>query len=349
MESIFDRRRSPRVVVADCKAHLADHYYEWDAQVENVGAGGCRLALGRVFKVGKRLQLALEHPQLPDKLEIEGWVAWAVESKPPRVGVAYNVEKAEVFEAATDWFERLVATSTELLAQSRRAPDRLAMDARILFGQPPLRMPLITAEELDVLRAMQMAESVADLSRRLGAKWERCAPAVFSLLSRGLATLIPALSVPSKAWDQRLAGIVAAPSASMQPPPAALPAGPGLAEATTAPDIAHLPTQVKPRPDAPRASFSEPTKVERPTPFSAQKTETAISGPPRDMPWETAAQKPGVVRHGNAQSYVDRALADLAEGDRKKALTNLRLALMLSPGDGEVQDLIAEIEGEKKR
>ncbi len=51
-----------------------------------------------------------------------------------------------------------------------------------------------------------------------------------------------------------------------------------------------------------------------------------------------------LARNEQAQGYYQKALDAKAGGDVRLALTNLRLALMLAPGDAEIAAAIAELE-----
>ena len=52
-----------------------------------------------------------------------------------------------------------------------------------------------------------------------------------------------------------------------------------------------------------------------------------------------------IARSDQAQAYYQQALDARSRNDVRLALTNLRLALMLAPGDAEIAAAIAEIEG----
>lgn len=236
-EWIWDRRREPRSPLR-CEVEFGDHFYTWEGITEDFGPGGCRVATDRIFKVGKRLHIVVRSSLLPDALEIEGGVAWSTD-RPMRLGIAFEVKEARNFEAATDFFERMIATTSELSEHAKRVPVRLALAEPLFLAQPPERMPALSPEEFQALRRMADFDSLQGFKAAFEKEWDKFSHLPFALLHRGLLTQHRSLSVAPHMWGtkllERAAPTRAAPRAPASPSaatavarkPAAVPASPG--------------------------------------------------------------------------------------------------------------------------
>ncbi len=207
-------------------------------------------------------------------------------------------------EGVPAWFNRLVKAEPEMREAVRRIPERLA-DKQMLYLGIPRPLVEFTADQISILREIGDGLRVGALRTREGGRWTTAQVALFSLLARGVVTLSHAEAVPGSRWRDALARAELAAAAE---------------------SLGRPPIVAEPAPDA--------------SPRAVRFAQRPAAVPPPLPAWRLAARP---ERPAEAQRLVDSAAALLTIGDRSTAIADLRRALALSPGDGEIAVLLGRL------
>jgi hypothetical protein len=253
--------------------------------------------------------LALSTPAVGEALHVTAQVAWVSSQPPWRLGLCFD---ATSLLAAGRWFEKLLAANPGL-GNFRRVPERLPMDAMVFLGPPP-RFADFSADDLGVLRRIGSDATISSLRRRLQATWPVSQRILFALLSRGCLTLSRGAGTNPEAWLRVMIDLGVLPQED---------------EATPPPTLAYTPLPLPAVTPPPR-----PAAGPAPSPGGAapQDADPAAVGRSAGTGWRGAGQR----RSADAQEAFELGKAELAQGRVKVALTLLRRALQLAPGDAEV-------------
>lgn len=211
-EFIENPRRGPRAV-ARCRAAVTSAGGTFEAETEDIGAAGCRLASPRFVHRGEPIVVRLAHEGVRQGLRVAAHIAWTSELTPWRLGVAFDPDARQTTHG---WFERLLA-DVPGLATFRRVPGRIALGARVYLGPPPRLVVDLTDDERELAVAIGSGITVRDLRARFGQRWPRLQPALFSLLGHRHATFHRGASVSPRAW----AGVLGVTPGGFAPPMAA--------------------------------------------------------------------------------------------------------------------------------
>jgi len=138
-----------------------------------------------------------------------------------RLGVEFEVGRTDM-----GWFEALVQADPSMALALRRAPERLPRAARLYMGEPPRYLGDFSAEEVAILKRVDVGLSVDELRRQLGSAFERVRGALFALLARRLLVLAPEEAVPAERWRDVLVAAERTLAAEGIRLPAPTPAGP---------------------------------------------------------------------------------------------------------------------------
>jgi hypothetical protein len=212
-EFIENPRRSPRAP-ARCQVAVVSARGAFEADTEDIGAHGCRLASPRLVRKGEPVQLAVEHRDVRGALRLHASIAWTSAASPWRLGVAFD---SQAHAESGRWFSRLLG-AVPGLAPLHRFPQRIRADARVFLGPPPRRLVDLAREEVALLRDIGPGRSVADLRAADPEGWSARRHVLFSLLAQRLATLERGASVHPDAW-RPLLGEVSAPAPAPSPRP----------------------------------------------------------------------------------------------------------------------------------
>jgi hypothetical protein len=368
---IVNPRRAPRAP-ARCRVTVVCAAGTFEAATEDIGPRGCQLVSPARFAKGDGLELTISSAQVPSALRMPGVVAWASEQPPWRAGVAFD---DALLAMSGRWFERLVA-ATPGLGTFQRVPERIPLDASIYLGPPPRFLLDFTVDEAMLLRAIASGVRLDELQARLRADWPAAQRALFSLMARHLVTLSRGQAAHPDAWKKILAEIEAslaletlgggAPaSVTVSPPPRPPPAassrlpGPAPGGAPTPPPIPAPVPAARAVPagraaPAARAAGGEDSgwgvPARDPHPLLELEDD---DGPPLDLlPFAAdpvaadpvAPKRPGPRgRSPEAQAAFERALAQAAGGDVSGAVSLLRRALALAPGDSEIAEALGKL------
>lgn len=352
-EYLENPRRVPRESVrCHVKAHLPSGPFE--TTTENIGARGCQVILPSPAQRGDAIRLVLTVPGYAEALRVDGRVAWVSPEAPWRAGVAYA---AQSLPWAASWMEGARRAVPELFPPVRRAPDRVAVDAMVFLGPVPA-LADYTEDELVVLRTVGAGLRVAELRTALSRAWPRMQRAFFTLLSRGDVILSRAAATHPVKWKHVLGdpsrppveSLVAAPGTTSTPAPARTPspsatpiptpratpiltpratpavAWPGATPALTPPPLRTPPPL--PTPAGASAPPQPPRAPAVPRPGRATSPDFAGAG----VGWRAPARP----RSAEAQAILQLAMLELQERRAHQALTLLRRALALAPGDPEI-------------
>jgi hypothetical protein len=224
-EYLENPRRAPRVRVRCAAAITPAAGTPLRASSEDVGPHGCQLVSPLPFAKGTLLQVDLASQETREVLRAAGTVAWCSPQPPWRLGLAFTPATRP---AATKFFDKLVAARPGL-ANWRRIPDKLSLDAMVWLAAPPTRVVDFTAEELVMLRAVGSGATIYELRARLKDRWPTGQRAFFSLLSSGSITLTRSASASYQSWMdllERLEADLAPSGAPARIPPAGPPAPP---------------------------------------------------------------------------------------------------------------------------
>ena len=287
-EYLENPRRAPRVRVRCAAAITPATGTPLRASSEDVGPHGCQLVSPQPFAKGTLLQVDLASRETREVLRAAGTVAWCSPQPPWRLGLAFTPATRP---AATKFFDKLVAARPGL-ANWRRIPDKLSLDAMVWLAAPPTRVVDFTAEELVMLRAVGSGATIYELRARLKDRWPTGQRAFFSLLSSGSITLTRSASAPYQSWmdllerleaDLALSGTPAwiPPAGPPAPPfgsplrqPGALPIPPAPPARPYQPSPAPRPGQpaARPAPASPPAALHPAPPEPPPPPSSSEST-----------------------------------------------------------------------------
>jgi len=365
---IVNPRRAPRAP-SRCKAKVQSAGAAWDSETEDIGPHGCQLLAPAPLARGAALQLVVGNRKLALVLQVAGRVAW-VSSRPPwRMGVAFE---PSAHAAAGRWFEQLVA-AVPGLANVRRVPDRLPIDAMIFLGPPP-KFPDFAPDEIEVLRQVGTGVTVAGLRRKLALAWPAGLRALFALLGRSAVTVARGAAAHPESWRAVMGELgaefavdapIARPVPTLTPyglRTVELPPGTPIVQAPTPPPRQPVPP-VPPGPprtppavqhealftidDATGHAEADEIEVARPD-YYATSTATPAGPPPRPLPAVPGGASAGTgwrgvgrARTREAQEALDLGLQELEAGRLSSALAHLRNALKQAPGDADVAAALA--------
>ncbi len=192
-------RRAPRLR-ARCWAAVTSARGAFDAETEDVGAIGCRLSSPRFVNPGEPILVRLYAQGLRDGLRVPARIAWTSQVSPWRLGVAFDPDARATTQ---EWLDRLLEIAPGIPA-SPRVPERIALRAGVWLGPPPRLMVDLSADELELVRAIGEGTTVGALHARYRQRWTTLQPAFFSLLARRLATLQRGASVHPVSWKHLL-------------------------------------------------------------------------------------------------------------------------------------------------
>jgi hypothetical protein len=357
-ECIVNPRRGPRAT-ARCHAHLALAGNAFEAETEDIGPLGCQVVATRPFRLGQAVEVLVASDAIRDRLQAAGRVAWASSRAPWRIGIAFE---APAIASATRWFDQLVEAIPGIAA-SRGLPDRIPGEATLYLATPPRFVVDFSADEVAVLRQIASGLRVDELQARLRDRWPGAIRAVFSLLARKHVTLSRSGAVAPDAWRTVLAGAEA--TLAIESLGRALPwtraprAAPVTAEtrvpaptpgATSGPTPADRSSTIRGwssalvvRGGAPAAALPA-----SPAPRSATRRLDAGAEGGRARPlaghdgagvgWRSARP-----RSPEAQGCYERAIGERNSGRIQAAMTLLRRALALAPGDPEIARALGEL------
>jgi len=235
--------------------------------------------------------------------------------------------------AAAAFFAAVVAVRPGL-ADWQRVPDRISYDAMVWLAPPPRLVVDFAPDEVAVLRAVGSGASVFELRSRLRDRWAAGQRALFSLLTSHHVTLSRGGAVPFANWSRLLRELEAELAVgSLGEAPA--PPAPGP-ETLRPPPPAHTPPssgRFAPSRSAPPAGFAagqdgSAGHAEDPAALELDQAPRAAAGPGRPP---------------EATEAFRQALEELAAGRQVSALSLLRRALALAPGDLEIARKVGEV------
>jgi hypothetical protein len=206
-EFLDNPRRVPRDAVR-CRASVASAAGAMETTTEDIGSRGCQVVLPAAMQRGAVVTLTLQAPRFPVALRIEGRVVWVSPRPPWRVGIAYS---ASGLAEAARWMEGFRQASPELFVRERRPIERVPVDAMVFLGVAP-KLADFTEDELTVLRTIASGQRVAELRTALSGCWPRMQRSLFSLLSKGYATLSRAAAAHPVTWKAVLGAPPAPPA-----------------------------------------------------------------------------------------------------------------------------------------
>jgi len=333
---IVNPRRAPRAPTR-CATRVEVGRQVFATETEDVGPHGCQVVLPAPQTVGQVVRVTLAASSAGAPVSVPARVIWTSSRAPWRVGLAFD---ATVYAATTLWWERLLAGNPGL-ANFRRAPDRLPLDAMIYLGAPP-RFTDFTDDELQVLSRVANGTTVADLQARMGDRWATGRRMLFALLSRGLLTLAKGASSHVGVWRQvmREAG-----SAFEESGPAMgtvtrswlLAVGKTPAEASAAGHVQPPSVEAAP-PEEPPPAPAPPERL----PQAERAIPTPHGVPVMDASAGTGWRGTSHVRNADAQRAFELGKAELAGGRARSAVALLRMALQHAPGDPEIASTLAK-------
>jgi hypothetical protein len=212
-EFIQNPRRAPRAP-ARCRATIVSARGAFEAETEDIGPHGCRLASARLVRRGEPVRLELAHGQVKERLRLHARIAWTSDSAPWRLGVAFD--EAAHGEGGR-WFE-LLLSAVPRLSTFQRVPERIPLSAMVYLRAPPRLLVDLSPDELVLLRAIGTGVTVAELGGRMRELWPTLQRGLFSLLAHQHVTLSRGASVHPDAWRRVFAGYVpSAPTARAVP------------------------------------------------------------------------------------------------------------------------------------
>ena len=270
-----------------------------NASSEDFGPHGCQLVSPQPFPKGTLLQIDLASQELREVLRVAGTVAWCSPQSPWRLGLAFT---APTRAAATKFFDKLVAARPGL-ANWRRVPDKLSLDAMVWLAPPPTRVVDFTADELTMIRAVGSGATIYELRARLKDHWSIGQRAFFSLLSSGAITLSRGASAPYQNWLDLLDRLEAdlAPAAMIPPappPPRPAPQAARVPPAPPAPRTPPAPQDLRPHPASARPA---------PTPAWPSPAPAPLAGRPATPP-APPEQEPLLRPRNDGSAGLDREL-----------------------------------------
>lgn len=177
---IENPRRTPRAQVrCEGRVALRDGGY-WASPTRDYGPRGCQLEAPAPLVPGGRIFVELVNERTGPPVALAGRVAWCAKQAPWRVGIAFDAGSAH---AAERFFRKLTAAHPGVDA-SGNAPERVPAGAPLAPASPPPdATPVLTPEEVRVLRTLGAGRTAGALIEALGAG-EASLTALFSLLGR---------------------------------------------------------------------------------------------------------------------------------------------------------------------
>jgi hypothetical protein len=151
----------------------------WASPTSDYGPRGCRVVAPVQLDPGARVFLELENERVPGKVELAGRVAWGSRAPPWHTGLIFDDAS---LETAGRFFDRLAAAYPGIDAYGR-APDRIPETAPLAPAPPPPFQPLLTADEVRLLRELGAGARADALKARI-VDWERAVHALFALFGR---------------------------------------------------------------------------------------------------------------------------------------------------------------------
>jgi hypothetical protein len=314
LEFIENPRKAPRIMVR-CHVRATAAGVAFEGSTEDFGPHGCQVVSPRPFPKGTSIALVLSAADSPVPLQATGTVAWVSPHEPWRLGIAFG----EAFRpSASRFFESLLAARPGL-AEWRKVPSRISLDAMVWLAPPPRRLVDFTPEEVELLRSIGTGATIYELKARLRDRWALGLRAFFSLLSAQYITLSRGGAVPFANWSALLHQLEAELAVSSL-------SSPGAAEPTP---LASRPAATWPTTAAARPSFDGSSGLDL-DPSALQLAEPA----------KASAFK---TRRPEATEAFDQALAELDAGHHVSAVALLRRALALAPGDPEIARKLGEV------
>jgi hypothetical protein len=315
------RLRLPATVVAGAVA--------FEAETEDLGPHGCQLVAPQPLPAGTALTITIRAAEAPSPLQARSAVAWASPQAPWRLGVAFE---ASIRPAALAFFDAVVAARPGA-ADWQRVPDRISYDAMVWLAPPPRLVVDFTPDEVAVLRAVGSGASVFELRSRLRDRWARGQRAFYSLLTSHHVTLSRGGAVPFANWStllRQLEAELAVGSLGEAPAPVAPSPPPAHAPAAHAPPSSGRYAPSRQGGPAATAAGREGAAGQRvdPDALELDRAPRAAAGPRRPP---------------EAAEAFRQALDELAAGRQVSALSLLRRALALAPGDLEIARKVGEV------
>jgi hypothetical protein len=368
-EFIVNPRRAPRAP-ARCRAAVVSRETRFEADTEDIGPRGCQVVSPVLFRKGEAVRVLVVSESIAEPLQAGGQIAWAAAQTPWRVGIAFDEGS---LAAAARWFDWLVATRPGLLGW-RGVPERIRTDTVAYLGAPPRFLLDFTADEAVLLRAIASGARIDELIGRFRDRWPAMQIALFSLIARQAVTLQRGQAAHPESWKRILddveaslaveslgEGTVAAPVTSEPEPPAA-PAPAARGGAATPPPWARYAATATPVPGGPSGLSIAPGWAGGPARDAtrivdlegAQPADPAAGaavpsgrpppvGPAQSPPAAGVAWRRPAGRNADAQAALDRGMAEVRVGNASAAVTFLRIALTLAPGDAEIAQLLGQI------
>jgi hypothetical protein len=330
VEWLENPRKAPRARLC-LPATVVAGAATFEARTEDLGPHGCQLVAAQPLPSGAALGLAIHAPEAPSPLQVRATVAWAGRQPPWRLGVAFEASSQP---AAAAFFDTVVAARPGVADRSA-VPDRISSDAMVWLAPPPRLVVDFTPDEVAVLRAVGSGASVFELRARLRDRWAGGQHAFFSLLTSHHVTLNRGGAVPFANWSTLLRQLEAElavgalgespePAAPSPPPPA-----PGRAPAQAPPSSGRF----------------APSRQGTPAATGARSDGAAgLAAHPDSLELDQAPRSAsGPRRAPEAAEAFRQALDELAAGRQVSALSLLRRALALAPGDLEIARKVGEV------
>jgi hypothetical protein len=310
---------------------VAFHGSAIDVHTEDIGPRGCQIVAPRPHRRGEPVDVLVGSQLVARNLRVTGHVAWGSTRPPFRVGIEFE---QRALPSATRWFELLLRAHPGMPARAR-IPDRIPLDAMVFLAQPPRFLVDFSADEVAILRQVASGITVEELKLRLRDRWANTVRALFSLLARQHVTLTRSSSVPPDSWKQILAdseATLALEALEHGAPAGRVPARPALPRGA----ILDLPA---PATRAPRGSVRS---MDRGATWTAPPVAR-----PQEAGAETGPGRPG-FRCAESQGCFERALVELDAERVEGAISLLRRALALAPGDAEIGRVLRGVASRKR-
>ena len=321
VDYIENPRKVPRVMVSVPVGAVVGQD-RFDSSTVDLGPRGCQLVVPRPHPRGTLVSLVARHREADASLQANGIVAWTSAQEPYRMGVAFGESSRA---AATTFFDQVVA-ARPALAGWRQVPTRLPLEASVWLARPPTRLVDFTPDEVATLRAVGSGSTMFELRARLRDRWSTAHRSVFSLLASGFITLALERSVAASEWSALLNRLEAEIALESLDDPMA-----GLAAARDGDDL----DEDRPGP-ALGGHRGRPTASDGAAGLDLDP-ELLLREPEPTLSLATAP-----TRTPEAEAAYRRALVELEAGRSGAALTQLRQALSLAPGDAEIAERLGE-------
>jgi hypothetical protein len=304
-----DPRRRPRVP-ARLAATVAFGAGRWELETEDVSEGGFQFVSRLPLRRGEAIRVQLRSRHVPFALDASGTVAWTSATPPFRTGVAFATGE----ERRRERFVKALLAAEPAL--SRRDALALDLDQPLRLWTAPADAAELGPDEVNVIFAIRRGATARQVLARAGAAEPAVRRALLMLLAR--RRIRPAGPGREDPRWARLLGESA-------------PQGYGAAEPVVLPPLAAT-LGPAPAPRAPAPAFAD-------VPADAPAFEATGHERPARRPGQASAGG----RPARAQAFVDLARAEQAQGRVAQALTWLRAALQLAPGDPEISALIGAL------